>query len=206
MVSYGNRVMLRLTLAFCLAVFIPLASLLAQSAPPSPDALKRLEDRVTQLELELARQHIRNPADVPADPKAQKIYLLLETPQIGHAYTGGPNGGRFFAGKLLLINLTSQALVIKRDQLKLHVDGQAQSPKDVPENLKYQGLQIGKQHLQLESLSSFKELRIPAGATGTGWVFFPDLPPGGRIPHLVLELSIGERIEKSTSMLSSEAC
>jgi HEAT repeat protein len=187
--------MLRLTLAFCILVPLTATNLFAQSEP-STEALKRLENRVTQLELDLARQHARNPGDVPADPKSQKIYMLLETPHIGHVYTGGPNGSRFFAGKLLIVNLTAHAMVVKRDDLRLLVDGQPQPPKDVPEPLKYHGFQIGRQHIQLEAVSSFKELRIPAGGTGSGWVFVPDLPVGGRVPRLVLELTHGERKDK----------
>ncbi|MDB5390490.1 MAG: repeat-containing protein [Planctomycetaceae bacterium] len=187
--------MLRLTLAFCISMLLPVVSAYAQ-AEPAADALKRLEDRVTQLELELARQHARNPGDVPTDAKAQKVYMLLETPHIGHVYTGGPNGSRFFVGKLLIVNLTSQAMVIKRDDLTLQIDGLPQHPKDVPEPLKYHGFQIGRQHIQLEAVTSFKEFRIPAGGTGSGWVFVPDLPVGGRVPRLVLELTIGDRKEK----------
>jgi hypothetical protein len=187
--------MLRLTLAFCILVPLTATQLFAQSEP-SAEALRRLENRVTQLELDLARQHARNPGEVPADPKSQKIYMLLETPHIGHVYTGGPNGSRYFAGKLLIVNLTAQAMVVKRDDLRLLVDGQPQPPKDVPEPLKYHGFQIGRQHIQLEAVSSFKELRIPAGGTGSGWVFVPDLPVGGRVPRLVLELTHGERKDK----------
>lgn len=187
--------MLRLTWAVCVSMLLPVASAWAQPGSV-PDAFKKLEDRVTQLEMELARQHARNLGDVPQDPKSQRIYMLLETPHIGHVYTGGPNGSRFFVGKLLIVNLTAQPMVVKRDDLKLQIDGQPQSPKDVTEPLKYHGFQIGRQHIQLEAVSSFKELRVPAGGTGSGWVFVPDLPVGGRVPRMTLELTLGDRKEK----------
>jgi HEAT repeat protein len=196
---YFHRVFSRFVffqrVAVCLALLLSVSNLMAQADSVS-DAVKRLEDRVTQLELELARRQTRDLGEVPADPKAQKVILLLETPHIGHVYTGGPNGSRFFAGKLLVVNLTPKPLVIQRDDLTLELDGQPQKPKEVPDILKYHAFRIGRQYVQLEVASSFKELRIPAGGTGSGWVFFSDLPLGGRVPHLILELSLGERKEK----------
>lgn len=187
--------MLRRILFFSIVCVSAIVEVQAQNSPPT-DAIKRLEDRVTQLELELSRQQARQVGDIPTDPKAQKVITLLETPHIGHVYTGGPNGSRFFVGKLLVINLTAQPVTLKRDDVTLQVDGQAEHPRDVPEILKYHTFRIGRQHVQLEATSSFKELRIPAGGTGSGWIFISDLPIGGRVPRLNLELALAGRKEK----------
>lgn len=166
----------------------------AQSAPSTED-IKRLEDRINRLELELSRQRARDP-QVPRDPQAQKVILMLETPHLGHVYTGSPNGSRFFAGKLLAVNLTAQPIVIKRDDVKVIIDGQAQSPKDVPGPMRYYGFPLGRQHVQLDTVNSFKELRIPPGGANSGWIFVPELAAGGRIPRLNLEVTIAGNQEK----------
>ncbi len=171
------------------------ATAVAQTAP-SAEELRQLADRVTRLELELDRQRAKQPGEVPNDPKAQKIVLMLETPHLGHIYAGGPAGSRFFAGKLLVVNLTPQPLVLKREDVKLQVDGQSLALQEVPANLRYHGFQVARQHVQLESVSSFKELRVPAGGTNSGWVFVPDLQPGGRVPRLTLEVPISGMKEK----------
>src|SRR4051812_48413365 len=171
------------------------SSAVAQTAP-SADEIRRLADRVTRLELELDRQRAKNPGEVPTDPKAQKVVLMLETPHLGHIYSGGPAGTRFFAGKLLIVNLTPQPLVVKRDDVKLKVDGQPLALQDVPTNLRYHGFQVGRQYVQLETVASFKEMRIPAGGTNSGWIFVPELQAGGRVPRLSLDVKNGGNTEK----------
>ena len=192
--------MMRLISCCLLIGLFTVARVAAQPAPaatpPAADEVKRLADRVTRLEMELDRQRAKNPGEVPVDPQAQKVVLLLETPHLGHVYTGGPQGSRFFAAKLLVVNLTPQALVLKRDDVKLKIDGQPQALQDVSSNLRYHGFQIGRQHVQLEAVTSFKELRIPAGGTNSGWMFVPDLPPGGRVPQFSLEVAITGKTQK----------
>ncbi|MDB5335634.1 MAG: repeat-containing protein [Planctomycetaceae bacterium] len=146
--------------------------------------------------MELDRQRAKNPGAVPADPQAQKVVLILETPHLGHIYTGGPQGSRFFAAKLLVVNLTPQPLTLKREDVKLQIDGQPHAIQEVSANLRYHGFQIGRQHVQLETVSSFKELRIPAGGTNSGWIFVPELPPGGRVPQLSLEVPFSGKAQK----------
>ena len=166
------------------------------TAPPARDEVKRLEDRVTRLEMELDRQRAKNPGEVPADPQAQKVVLVLETPHLGHVYSGGPQGSRFFAAKLLVVNLTPQPLILKREDVKLQIDGQPKPIQEVASNLRYHGFQIGRQHVQLETVSSFKEMRIPAGGTNSGWIFVADLQPGGRVPQMSLEVPFAGKTHK----------
>lgn len=193
--------------SFSYLMLIGLFSAATVAAQPTPvetppardrdrDEVKRLEDRVTRLEMELDRQRVKNPGEVPADPQAQKVVLVLETPHLGHVYTGGPQGSRFFAAKLLVVNLTPAPITLKRDDVKLKIDGQLQPIQEVSSNLRYHGFQIGRQHVQLESVSSFKEMRVPAGGTNSGWIFVPDLPPGGRVPQLMLEVTVAGKVQK----------
>ncbi len=192
--------MMRSIWCFVLVGLFSVATAAAQQPPaatsPAQDEVKRLADRVTRLEMELDRQRAKNPGEVPADPQAQKVVLLLETPHLGHVYTGGPQGSRFFAAKLLIVNLTPQPLTLKRDDVKLKIDGQPHALQDVNSNLRYHGFQIGRQHVQLETVTSFKELRIPAGGTNSGWMFLSDLPPGGRVPQFSLEVTLGGKVQK----------
>lgn len=192
--------MMRSICCFTVVVLCFAAQLVAQqtpaAVPPAGEEVQRLADRVTRLEMELDRQRAKNPGEVPADPQAQKIVLILETPHLGHVYTGGPQGSRFFAAKLLVVNLTPTAINLKREDVKLQIDGQPHAIQEVSSNLRYHGFQIGRQHVQLESVSSFKEMRIPAGGTNSGWIFVPDLQPGGRVPQLVLEVPFGGKIQK----------
>ncbi len=167
-----------------------------QATPPARDEVKRLEDRVTRLEMELDRQRAKNPGEVPVDPQAQKVVLILETPHLGHIYTGGPQGSRFFVAKLLVVNLTPQPLTLKREDVKLQIDGQPHAIQEVSAKMRSNGFQMARQYVQLETVSSFKELRIPAGGTNSGWIFVPDLPPGGRVPQLSLEVPFSGKTQK----------
>lgn len=187
--------MMRTAGIFTLVGWLSIATVSAQPTP-SADDVKRLEDRVTRLELELDRQRAKNPGEVPVDPQAQKAILILESPHLGHVYTGGPQGSRFFAAKLLVVNLTPQPIILKREDVKLQIDGQPQALQEVPANLKHHGFQIGRQHVQLESVSSFKEIRVAPGGTNSAWIFVAGLQTGGRVPRLVLDVPIAGMTRK----------
>ncbi|HVV99584.1 MAG TPA: HEAT repeat domain-containing protein [Planctomycetaceae bacterium] len=167
----------------------------AHAADPelTPEEFKQVLERLSKVEKELAALKQQKPGEIPADPKQQRVLLLLETPYLGGAYYGAPNGPRFLAARLLVVNMTPDAIAGKRSDLKLTADGQDLELKEVPANIKYQSFQVSGQQLQMQSVQPPREFRIPSGGSGAIWLYFGDIAQGTHIPRMELTLKHGEK-------------
>lgn len=174
----------------------PAASGEAEKKPgselPSPQdrQIRELMQRLEKVEAQLGKLNAAR-GQLPAEKKDQKLHTLLEIPYLGTHFYGGPNG-RYFAARLIFINLTPQAISIKKDQFRIEVDGAEQPIKDVPANLQYVGFQAGSENFQLRNLKTPDELKIPAGGTATTWVVSTEIPGGNQVPKLVVKATAGE--------------
>jgi len=200
------RITMRRLQALMLSVLIalvPLTSLApAQQSekqrdekPAGPNLLRQLIKRVEKLEGELKRLKSQQGV-IPADEKDRKIITLLETTYLGANQYGSNRTKRFFATRLIFVNMTAQAVTIKRDDVVLKVDGKNHPLKDVPRQLQYRSFQVGRQTFQLRKIEKLKSLRLPSGGTGGAWIVFTDLPQGNNIPKLVLNIKIGAKQSK----------
>lgn len=171
----------------------------AQAQPPQPavpaaksseTALQQVLERLNKVEREL--EHLkRNPGRLPLDKKDFKLIVGLETPALGVTYHSQTNP-RFFAARLLFVNLTDQKIILKSSDIKLDADGQEIVQKEVSPQWQYAAVQIGMRQHQLRELSMPKELHIPVAGNASTWVLFTDLPPGNFIPALKLKVAAGE--------------
>ena len=159
----------------------------------APELLQKLLDRVARLERELQDLRIRT-GQVPADRKDQRVVAVLQTPYLGSVFFGSPTNTRFFACQLMLVNLTNEPLVVKRDDVKLLVDGQTQAAKEPANQFGLHTVQIGNQQLQLRALHMPAQIRLAAGGAGSSWVLFPELPAGNHIPRMVLKFRAGPNL------------
>jgi tetratricopeptide (TPR) repeat protein len=158
-----------------------------------PDVpVQQILERLDKVERELLQLRIKS-GKIPADKSEQRILTLIETPYLGSVYTGSPNNQRFLAIKLVIVNLTDEAVALKRDDVQLSADGQLFPIKDPPQQLQYNGFQIGQQQMQMRNLQMASEINAAVGATATTWMVFPELPPGSHVPQLVLKLKFGEK-------------
>ncbi|MSR56750.1 MAG: hypothetical protein EXS05_03645 [Planctomycetaceae bacterium] len=165
----------------------------AQSAADVP--LEKILERLGRLEKELLELRIKS-GKVPADKDEQRILTLLETPFLGSAYYGSNTNPRFMAVKLMLVNLTDQPVTLNRDDVFLSVDGQDYPIKDAPQQIQYNGIQIGQQQVQLRNLQMPKEITLTVGGTNSAWLLFPDLPPGNHVPAMILKLAFGDKTKE----------
>jgi HEAT repeat protein len=193
------RRFVRLVLTLLLIVALA-PGVFAQDAKPSVGGgdtnsqaatIEKLLERLSKVEKELEALQ-RKPAEVPADPKSQRILAMLETPYLGSIYYGSPTNTRFLAAKLLLVNLTPQAQTLQRDDIRLIADGQSFTVKNPEQQYQYHAFQIGQQSIQIRSLALPTQLSLAPGAMASTWVFFPDLPAGNHVPKLTIKLKIGE--------------
>lgn len=193
-----------IAIAFTLLALIAGSGLaMAQSPPaeaPSPETkdkdngalIRELIERLERVEKELARLKARKNGAPPADAakKDQKVLTLLETPYFGTSHYGS-NQSRFFAARLIFINLKSAPVTIQREDVELAADGKAYKLGDVPTNVQYQSFQVGNESFTLRNLSPAKELTVAPGGTASTWAVFTGLPRGTDVPKLVLKMNLG---------------
>ncbi len=166
----------------------------AQKGDASPSAsaeLKMIAERLKGADREALEQRIKT-GKVADDTRNHRIIALLEMPYLGSAYYGSPTNQRFFAAKLTLVNLTREPVVLKRDETRLVSDGQSFPVKEAPEQFQFRPFQVGKETVQLRSLSMPAQVAVPAGESGSTWLLFPELPPGNHVPPLVVKLKLGD--------------
>ncbi len=170
-----------------------------KASAKAPPSLQDLLLRLSKVERELERLKVKQGL-VPAEKKDQKIQALLETLYLGSTYQGSSNEMRFFAARLILVNLTPQAVTVTREQIALEADGTIYKLGDIPPEVQFQSFQVGNQGFQLNNLQPAKQLRLPAGGTAATWVVFADLPRGNHIPKLKLKMNIaGKKSELSVN-------
>ena len=160
-------------------------------ATPSPEQrqIRELLQRLERVETELGKIKAAK-GQLPAEKKDQKLLILLETPYLGTHYYGGPNG-RFFAARLIFINLTADPVTIKKGDYRIEVDGVEQEVKEVPANLQYHSFQIGGTTHQLRNLKPPDEMKIPVGGTNAAWIVTTEVAGGNQVPSLVVRVSPG---------------
>jgi tetratricopeptide (TPR) repeat protein len=157
---------------------------------PSPE-LAEVLDRLRQVEREVVELKAKQGAVADA-PREQKVFAFVESVHLGSVFVGSPTNPRYFAAKVMLVNLTKEAVVLKRDAVKLSFDGQTYPIKNVPDRYQFHSLQIGTQSQQLGKIKLAPETKIPTGGSSAVWLLFPELPPGNHIPDLSLDLGLGE--------------
>jgi len=166
----------------------------AQKTDKASDAaaeLKKIVERLKGPDREALEQRIKT-GKVPDDARNQRIIPLLEMSYLGSTYYGSATNPRYFAVKLTLVNLTGEPVVLKRDETKLVSDGQTYPVKEAPEHFQFRPFQIGKETVQLRTLSMPAEATVSAGESGSTWLLFPELPPGNHVPPLIVQLKLGE--------------
>jgi len=167
----------------------------AQEGAPAPEApgplLKNLADRLAHVEDELARLK-KNRGGQPEQAGEGQLVTLVESPYLGSTYQGASHGVRFFAARLVLVNLTSDPMTVDRDHIRLVADGTEHPLAEVPKSIEYQSYQIGNQSFQLRSMQPAVQIRLAPGVSGSTWIVFAGLPAGQQIPRLVLKTKIGE--------------
>jgi HEAT repeat protein len=176
------------------------SSAAASSAAPAPPAgddensIQAILERLNRVERELDRLRAEK-GQVPADRQDQKVVTVIEHMHLGMSYYG-TGGVRYFAAHLIFVNLTPDEVTIERGDIELAADGKLLPLQDVPPQLQGRAFQIGNQSYQMRNLNPVKQLKLPAGGTGSTWVVFSDLPTGNHVPKLVLKTNIAGKVRE----------
>jgi len=163
----------------------------AQSDKLAPADLKQILGRVNQADREEVENCIKN-GKIPGDDKRQRVVTTLEASFLGSAFAGSPTNPRFFAAKLIVVNLTSQPIVLKRSEIRLASDGQDYAARDGSDQANHRPFQVGQQMLALRPEHLPGELQVASGAGGSTWLLFTELPLGNHVPPLAVKLKVGD--------------
>lgn len=123
---------------------------------PNGEVLRRLLEKVDQLDRDLKSVLKNAPKAIPENPEDRKLVAMLETPVV-QSISGGVRNGqqvehRLFVAKLTLINLTAEAKTVEASQITLDVDGNSlkNGVLDVP--IQNYGINIGQQGYSLNQI------------------------------------------------------
>ena len=168
----------------------------AQENQPTADAplLNELRERLLRLEQELNALKKNQRPTIPADKSQQRVVMMLESPYLGRYYNRSTNSrhSRFFVGKLNLVNLTPEAIEIKREQIELVADGTTTTLGEIPKQLLNQSFQIDNQYQQLRNMQPSKQMKLAPGGMRSTWVVFDNLDDGAHVPDMKLKVQIND--------------
>jgi HEAT repeat protein len=157
------------------------------------DLLRRVLDKVDQLERDLRNIAKSAPKPLPENPAERKLVPLLETPVLMSFNQGSPQESRVFVAKLMLINLTAETKTVEASQITLNADGNSLKNGELSANVQDYGVQIGQQSHNLQSLKPTPTLKLASGSSASTWILFSGLPKGAQIPRLQLKIASGDK-------------
>lgn len=169
------------------------------AVPPSsvdPALLKELLERLAKVEGELRKLKGEKSQTAKNGRENEKpsIYSLLETPYIGSTDYDPTDSARFFAVKVVYINLGADPITINRNDIELDVDGTAHKIGELAPAMRYHSFQANNQQFQLHNLGTPEKWTVPPGGTTSAWMLFTDLPQGSNIPPMLLKTRFGENV------------
>lgn len=189
----------------CCLWMISLAGLVAaqETAPPkasdasNAELLRRLLEKVDQLDRDLKTVLRHAPRTVPDNPADQKLVALLETPAV-QSFTIGSRAGqaiehRVFVAKLTLINLTPDSKSVESSQITLDADGNVLKNGVLDAQIQNYGITIGQQGYSLSQIKPAGTLKVAPGQSATTWIVFSGLPRGPGLPKLKLSIAAGDK-------------
>ena len=139
-------------------------------AETSREIIENLLKRVENLEKQLKK--LKGGAKiVPTDKKNQKVLPLLESMHYGPTYYSS-SGPRFFAAKLILVNLTPKEITVKKEDVQLQVANKLHKIKDLPANIRSASFYAGTQQHSLSSLKTAAQMNVKPGGTASTWIIF----------------------------------
>ncbi len=167
------------------------------SDTPNSEVLRRLLEKVDQLDRDLKSVLKNAPKAIPENPEDRKLVAMLETPVVQSFNFGSRNGQavehRLFVAKLMLINLTAEVKSIEASQITLDADGNSLKNGVFDAQLQNYGISIGQQGFQLSQIKPTASMKITPGQTATTWIVFSGLPRGPGLPKLKLSIASGDK-------------
>jgi HEAT repeat protein len=160
-----------------------------EKTPPAD--LKPILDRLVPADRQLV-ERFRETGKVPEEARDQRVVTTLELSVLGSAFAGSPTNPRFLAVKLTAVNLTREPIALKRSEMRLVADGLEYAARDGADHATHRPIQVDQQLLALRPELLPEALTIAAGASGSTWLLFTELPVGNHVPPLTLKFKLGD--------------
>ena len=191
------RSLLSSWLLIVVALSVPAVAQEKASDTPNGEVLRRLLEKVDQLDRDLKAVMKNAPRAVPENPEDRKLVAMLETPAI-QSFNFGNRAGqpaeqRIFVAKLTLFNLTAEPKTVESAKITLDADGNVLKNGELDSQLPNYSISIGQQGYQLNQIKPTAALRIAPGQAGTTWIIFSGLPRGPGLPKLKLSIDVGDK-------------
>ena len=179
------------------ALSVPAAAQEKASDTPNGEVLRRLLEKVDQLDRDLKAVMKNAPRAIPDNPEDRKLVVMLETPVI-QSFNFGNRAGqqaeqRLLIAKLTLFNLTAEPKTVESTKITLDADGNVLKNGELDAQLPNYGISIGQQSYSLNQIKPVASLKIAPGQAGTTWVIFTGLPRGPGLPKLKLSIAVGDK-------------
>ena len=179
------------------ALSVPAAAQEKASDTPNGEVLRRLLEKVDQLDRDLKAVLKNAPRAIPDNPEDRKLVVMLETPAI-QSFNFGNRAGqqaeqRLLIAKLTLFNLTAEPKTVESTKITLDADGNVLKNGELDAQLPNYGISIGQQSYSLNQIKPVASLKIAPGQAGTTWVIFTGLPRGPGLPKLKLSIAVGDK-------------
>ena len=191
------RSLLVCLLVIFIALSVPASAQEKAADTPNSEVLRRLLEKVDQLDRDLKSVLKNAPRALPENPEDRKLVAMLETPVVQSFNFGVRNGTvveqRIFVAKLMLINLTAEAKTVEASQVTLDADGNVLKNGVIDAQVQNYGISIGQQGFSLNQIKPTASLKIAPGQSGTTWIIFSGLPRGPGMPKLKLSIAVGDR-------------
>lgn len=148
--------------------------------------IHQLRERVSDLQRQvkkLQEEKARQPAG-----GQRRIVPLLETMYYGPV-SYAANGPRYFAARLLLVNLTGKTVALQQEGIRLQVGKRTLLLKPVDSRYRYSEIYIGTRRYRLGDLKPARVLTIRPGRTAATWILFSNVGTDNAVPAMQLLLT-----------------
>ncbi len=167
-----------------------------EGSTPDSELLRRLLDKVDQLDRDLRGVLKNAPKPLPENAADRKLIPMLETAVTQTLHLANPMGQsvehRVFVAKLTLINLTPETITVEPSQITLEADGNPLKNGEADKQALNYGIQIGQQGYTLSTIKP-TTMKIASGSTGQTWILFGGIPRGPQLPKLLLKIAIADK-------------
>jgi len=160
-------------------------------APASGENKSNEQTRQQLLAIEKQLKTLQQPpAHQPVVSQKTNAYLVVDDSTKGAPTYQARNSTNHFLTRLILVNQSQQPLKLVRSQIKATVDGKAHPLSELPKNLGYLTVMVGKTSQYLSNLKFEDEVLVPPGKQGSLWIAISNLPAGSRVPEIEFQTSL----------------
>ena len=164
---------------------LALFAVLAIVAVIDPAFGQATESRPTVAELLQRLDELEGRTGQPPPGRERGLALMLEDVQLTNTNLYGPDGIRYFAARLLAINLTDEPIAVPTARITLIADDHERTLDESRAQLSRSTLQIGDHLRRFPTIP--ETLDVPPSGTASTWLVFGPIESAAAVPSLLLK-------------------